>query len=105
MVSRSGSDGQHLAGYLGAFFRGDEPYVYFDLSNGNDALSYLPLNDGSPILKPTLGTGGVRDPNIVAGGGLEASSKWYLLGTDLDISKVCQLRNPQIINVIALIML
>ncbi|EHA48891.1 hypothetical protein MGG_00570 [Pyricularia oryzae 70-15] len=76
-----------LVGYLGTFFLGDEPSVYFYLSNGNDALSFSPLNNGTPVIKPTQGTGGVRDPNIVAGGGAEAGKKWYVIGTDLDIAK------------------
>ncbi|KAK2760418.1 hypothetical protein FQN54_002488 [Arachnomyces sp. PD_36] len=77
----------NLVGYLGAFFLGDQPKVYFDLSNGNDPLSFSPLNGGEPVLTPTAGTGGVRDPSIIKGGGDEEGSKWYLIGTDLDIGK------------------
>ncbi|KAF3761733.1 family 43 glycoside hydrolase [Cryphonectria parasitica EP155] len=76
-----------LTGYLGAFFLGDDPYVYFYLSQDNNAVSLSALNGGNPILVPTLGTGGVRDPAIVSGGGDEAGNKWYIVGTDLDISK------------------
>ena len=39
-------------------------------------------------MKPTKGTGGVRDPTIVPGGGKEAGKKWYIVGTDLNIGKV-----------------
>ncbi len=81
-----------LAGYLGVFFLGSDPYVYFYLSNGNDPLSLKALNRGSPIMKPTKGTGGVRDPAIVRGGGTEAGRKWYIVGTDLDIGKVRRAR-------------
>ena len=77
-----------LTGYLGAFFLGDDPDVYFYLSEDNDPVSFTALNGGSPIIVPTLGTGGVRDPAIVTGGGDEAGKKWYIVGTDLDISKV-----------------
>lgn len=77
-----------LTGYLGAFFLGDEPDVYFYLSQNNSAISFSALNGGKPILVPTVGTGGVRDPAIVTGGGSEAGQKWYIVGTDLDISKV-----------------
>lgn len=77
-----------FTGYLGAFFLGDQPDVYFYLSNGNDAVSFAALNGGKPVLVPTEGTGGVRDPAIVQGGGTEAGKKWYIVGTDLDISKV-----------------
>lgn len=77
-----------LTGYLGAFFLGDEPDVYFYLSQNDSAISFSALNGGKPILVPTVGTGGVRDPAIVSGGGSEAGQKWYIVGTDLDISKV-----------------
>lgn len=80
----------NLSGYLGVFFLGADPYVYFYLSNGNDALSFKALNKGAPIMRPTKGTGGVRDPTIISGGGSEAGRKWYIIGTDLHIGKVCQ---------------
>ncbi|KAF4807443.1 hypothetical protein CGCSCA5_v013327 [Colletotrichum siamense] len=76
-----------LTGYLGAFFLGADPYVYLYLSNGNNAVSFRALNSGSPVIKPTKGTGGVRDPAIVEGGGAEKGKKWYIVGTDLDIGK------------------
>lgn len=78
-----------LTGYLGAFFLGADPYVYLYLSSGNDPISFKALNKGSPVIKPTKGTGGVRDPAIVRGGGTEAGNKWYIVGTDLNIGKVC----------------
>ncbi|KAH7127482.1 hypothetical protein EDB81DRAFT_871948 [Dactylonectria macrodidyma] len=87
MTPPSNQKQSDLVGYLGVFFLGDEPSVHFDLSDGNSALSYTPLNGGSPALKPTLGTGGVRDPSIIKGGGGEEGCKWYIIGTDLDISK------------------
>ncbi|KAI0004388.1 glycoside hydrolase family 43 protein [Xylariaceae sp. FL0662B] len=76
-----------LVGYLGAFFLGADPYVYFYLSKGDDPLSFTAMNGGQPILRPTKGTGGVRDPSLVQGGGDEAGRKWYIIGTDLDIGK------------------
>ncbi|GAP88435.1 putative glycoside hydrolase family 43 protein [Rosellinia necatrix] len=76
-----------LVGYLGAFFLGADPYVYFYQSNGNNPTSFTALNNGQPVLKPTKGTGGVRDPYLVQGGGAEAGRKWYIVGTDLDIGK------------------
>ncbi|OIW24410.1 hypothetical protein CONLIGDRAFT_584459 [Coniochaeta ligniaria NRRL 30616] len=83
----AGCGGPALSGYLGAFFLGADPYVYFYLSNGNNPISFKPLNKGSPVMKPTKGTGGVRDPAIVQGGGAEAGKKWYIVGTDLNIDK------------------
>ncbi|KAF4784900.1 hypothetical protein HER10_EVM0000292 [Colletotrichum scovillei] len=76
-----------LTGYLGAFFLGADPYVYLYLSNGNNPTSFRALNSGSPVIRPTKGTGGVRDPAIVVGGGAEKGKKWYIVGTDLDIAK------------------
>jgi hypothetical protein len=84
-----------LTGYLGAFFLGDKPSVYFYLSNGNDAVSFKALNRGQPVINPTKGTQGVRDPAIVAGGGAEAGKKWYIIGTDLHISKVNLLKRSE----------
>ena len=83
----SGTD-SNSGGYLGAFFLGADPYVYLYLSDGNNPVSFKPLNGGAPVLKPTAGTGGVRDPALVQGGGDEAGKKWYIVGTDLDIGKV-----------------
>ncbi|KAI0544983.1 glycoside hydrolase family 43 protein [Xylaria curta] len=77
----------NLVGYLGAFFLGADPYVYLYQSNGNSPTSFKALNKGQPVLKPTKGTGGVRDPAIVQGGGAEAGTKWYIVGTDLNIGK------------------
>ncbi|KAH8160258.1 hypothetical protein CIB48_g7979 [Xylaria polymorpha] len=76
-----------LVGYLGAFFLGADPYVYLYQSNGNSPTSFKALNKGQPVLKPTKGTGGVRDPAIVQGGGAEAGKKWYIVGTDLNIGR------------------
>jgi hypothetical protein len=80
-------DDSALSGYLGAFFLGADPYVYFYLSAGNDPTSFKALNKGFPVVRPTKGTGGVRDPAIVQGGGAEAGRKWYIVGTDLNIGR------------------
>jgi hypothetical protein len=76
-----------LTGYLGVFFLGDKPSVYFYLSNGNNANSMTALNKGQPVINPTKGTVGVRDPAIISGGAAEAGRKWYIIGTDLNIGK------------------
>jgi hypothetical protein len=44
--------------WASSFLRGD-PYVSFYLGKGYDPLSFKALNRGSPIVKPTKGTGGV----------------------------------------------
>lgn len=76
-----------LTGYLGVFFLGDKPSVYFYLSNGNNANSMVALNKGQPVINPTKGTTGVRDPSIIPGSGADAGKKWYIIGTDLNIAK------------------
>ncbi|KAK7943830.1 uncharacterized protein PG986_012943 [Apiospora aurea] len=76
-----------LVGYLGAFFLGADPYVYFYQSNGNNPTSFRALNKGQPVIRPTRSTGGVRDPAIVQGSGEEEGKTWYILGTDLNIGK------------------
>ena len=84
-----------LAGYLGVFFLGDAPNVYFYLSDGANPIAFKALNKGNPILKPTLGTKGVRDPSIISGNVTEEGKKWHIIGTDLDIAKVgFSLSNP-----------
>ncbi|CAG5159522.1 uncharacterized protein ALTATR162_LOCUS5619 [Alternaria atra] len=76
-----------LTNYLGVFFLGDKPSVYFYLSNGNNANSMTALNKGQAVINPTKGTLGVRDPAIISGGAAEAGKKWYIIGTDLNIGK------------------
>lgn len=76
-----------LTAYLGVFFLGDKPSVYFYLSNGNNPNSMVALNKNQPVIVPTKGTQGVRDPSIIAGGGTDAGKKWYIIGTDLNIGK------------------
>lgn len=76
-----------LTSYLGAFFLGDKPSVYFYQSNGNNGISFRALNRGQPVINPTKGTQGVRDPSLIAGGGADAGRKWYIIGTDLHIGK------------------
>jgi hypothetical protein len=76
-----------LTGYLGVFFLGDKPSVYLYLSNGNNANSMVALNKGQPVINPTKGTLGVRDPSIIPGSGADAGKKWYIIGTDLNIAK------------------
>lgn len=76
-----------LTDYLGVFFLGDKPSVYFYLSNGNNPNSMAALNNGEAVINPTKGTRGVRDPSIIPGGASEAGEKWYIIGTDLNIAE------------------
>jgi hypothetical protein len=54
--------------------------VFFSLSDGDDPRFWRRLNGGAPVLRPTLGTGGVRDPFLVRGDG-----EFFVLATDLRI--------------------
>ncbi|KAI0505184.1 hypothetical protein F5B22DRAFT_628511, partial [Xylaria bambusicola] len=60
---------------LEALFLSADPYAYLYRSNGNNPTSSKALNKRQPVLKPTKGTGGVRDPSLVQGGGDEAGKK------------------------------
>ncbi|KAH8767776.1 hypothetical protein F5882DRAFT_466250 [Hyaloscypha sp. PMI_1271] len=77
-----------LAGYLGVFFLGDAPNAFFYLSDGSNPLTLKALNKGSPILQPTGGTKGVRDPSVSSETEQKMERKWYIISTDLDIGKM-----------------
>lgn len=80
---RQTTNNEPYAGYLISTFSDANPAVQWHLSNGNDPSSYTFLNNGSPILQSTVGTGGVRDIYLVSDG---ARERWFLLATDLDIN-------------------
>jgi hypothetical protein len=80
-------DPVNLVGYLGVFFLGNAPNVYFYTSTNADPIGFTALNGGSPVIVPTLGTKGVRDPSIITGVGAD-TGKYWIIGTDLDISQV-----------------
>ncbi|KAI1340790.1 beta-xylosidase/Xylanase [Xylariaceae sp. FL0016] len=72
-------------GYAFAYFTGDTTAgenIYLAASNGNDALDWVELNGGSPILTSSMGTGGLRDPFIMRS---VDGDKFFLLATDLSI--------------------
>ncbi|KAI0869437.1 glycosyl hydrolase [Hypoxylon argillaceum] len=72
-------------GYAFAYFTGDSiagENIYLAASNENDALDWVELNGGQPILKSAAGTKGLRDPFIMRS---HDGSKFYLLATDLSI--------------------
>jgi hypothetical protein len=72
------------AGYLFSYFTGEGTAngekIYFALSNGNDPLHWRELNRGNPVLTPTLGTKGLRDPFIIRS---PQGDKFYQIATDL----------------------
>lgn len=79
--------------YLFAYFTSanedDGEQVRFARSQGRNALRWEMLNAGKPLIKSSVGTEGIRDPFLVRAAGLQGeSSKFYLLGTDLNIHKM-----------------
>lgn len=78
--------------YFGVFYTGITSSIYFFLASSDNPYNFEPLNAGNPALDPAtekIGSGGVRDPNIVVGEGVDKDRKWYIIGTDLDTAKVC----------------
>ncbi|KAI3316954.1 glycoside hydrolase family 43 protein [Xylariaceae sp. AK1471] len=72
-------------GYAFAYFTGSSKAgenIYLAASQGNNALNWVELNAGQPILTSTAGTKGLRDPFIIRS---HDGSKFYLLATDLSI--------------------
>ena len=73
-------------GYLMVHFLEDSAgyaeKIYLDVSNGDDATSWTPLNGGKPILANDLGSSGVRDPYLVQN---PETGTYYILGTDLRV--------------------
>ncbi|KXJ88361.1 glycosyl hydrolase [Microdochium bolleyi] len=67
-------------GYAFLYFEPSIEQLFLASSNGNDALSFKPLNSGRPILNSTLGDKGVRDPFILRS---VEGDKFYIIATDL----------------------
>ncbi|KAG6018035.1 hypothetical protein E4U43_007759 [Claviceps pusilla] len=70
-------------GYAFLYFSNRDEQIYLAASNGNDALSFTELNRGQPILRSTMGEGGVRDPFIMRS---KEGDKFFILATDLCIN-------------------
>lgn len=71
--------------YLFTHFKGtqktpDDEQIYFAVSK--DGYKWKNLNGGRPILRSTLGEGGVRDPHILRS---HDGKKYFLIATDLYI--------------------
>ena len=71
--------------YLFTHFKGtqktpDDEQVYFAVSK--DGYKWQNLNGGKPVLRSTLGEGGVRDPHILRS---HDGKKFFLIATDLYI--------------------
>lgn len=79
-------DGNYT-GYLFCYFTGkEETYsdeqVYFAVSR--DGLHWKDLNHGGPVLRSSIGEGGVRDPFIFR---MKEREKYVILATDLQIAR------------------
>ncbi len=77
---------KEFSGYLFAYFTGEDTsegeQIYFALSNGNNPLDWLELNNGKPVLTSSLGEKGVRDPFLYRSSN---GDKFYLIATDLKV--------------------
>lgn len=74
-------------GYLFCYFTGHEEslmdeQVYFAVSQ--DGFRWKDLNDGRPVLRSSIGEGGVRDPFILR---MKHENRYVILATDLQIAK------------------
>ena len=73
-------------GYLMVHFiedsQGYAEKIYLDVSRGNNAEQWDPLNGGQPILASALGTTGVRDPYITRN---PETGTYYIIATDLRV--------------------
>lgn len=87
LLSRKRSDATK-AGYLAVYWKTSENGIFFALSTNSDPLNFKEIKGGQPVIVPKLGTKVARDISIVPAGGADAGSKWYILGTDLNISAV-----------------
>jgi beta-xylosidase len=72
-------------GYLFSYFTNSSragENIYFAASNGNDALSWIELNEGQPSVRSSQGTKGLRDPFLIRS---PEGDTFYLIATDLSI--------------------
>lgn len=77
---------KHAGGYLLAYFLSEEQHdgeqLRFALSDGPEPVCWTPLNGGQPVLRSTVGEGGVRDPFLIRD---ENTGTFVLIATDLRI--------------------
>ena len=80
------AEGADPYGYLMVHFiedpQGYAERLYFDLSRGDDPLSWDPLYGGRPLLTSHLGTTGLRDPYMVRD---PRNGRVYVMATDLRV--------------------
>jgi hypothetical protein len=74
-----------MEAYFWSFFTGEgdgAEKTSFAVSQGNDALAWNTLNNGTPVIDSHLGTQGLRDPFIIRS---NEGDKFYMLATDLKV--------------------
>ncbi|RKN51302.1 1,4-beta-xylanase [Micromonospora endolithica] len=70
-------------GYLMAHFTGESATgQQIHLAHSTDGLRWTDLHNGAPVLRTTVGTGGVRDPAVVRS---PAGDRYWIVATDLCI--------------------
>ncbi|MCJ1709474.1 immunoglobulin-like domain-containing protein [Microbacterium sp. VKM Ac-2923] len=71
--------------YLFPYFTGEsspeDERVRYAISNGNDALDWVTINDNKPVLESKFGERGLRDPFVIRS---PQGDRFYMLATDLN---------------------
>ncbi len=71
--------------YLFPYFTGEgspeDEKVRYAISNGNNALDWVTINDDQPVLQSDLGEKGLRDPFVLRS---HEGDRFYMLATDLN---------------------
>ena len=70
------------AGYFSVTFIGDQPSIFAHVADAGSESTFTNLNGGNPILVPTQGQKGVRDPYLVKS---PAGDQFWIIGTELNI--------------------
>lgn len=65
------------AGYVSMTFIGDQPDIFAHYASPGKESTFTALNGGKPILVPTQGTKGVRDPYFVKAPG---GDRYWVIG-------------------------
>ncbi len=92
----SGTARHTFQAYLFAHFVGedgpDAEQVHFAVSRGNTLTEWDMLAGGRPVLRSTIGTGGIRDPFLLR---LQDDEGFVLLATDLQVYGIGHFRDAQ----------
>lgn len=82
--------------YLFAHFVGedrpDAEQIYFTVSRGNTLSEWDAVAGGQPVLRSSVGTGGIRDPFLMR---LQDGERFVMLATDLQVYGIGHFRDAQ----------